>query len=367
MNLQYNNLVSDLERALAARSGEASEMLNRITELFLERVSHYSGEQLDLYDGILSELIAKVETAARIKLAQRLAPVDGAPTKTIRSLALDNEIEVAEPVLSQSTALSDDTLTQCIATKGQKHLHAIATRRRISEQVSHELVKRGDGVVLGTLVCNQGAAISAPSFGMLVRKGIDDDWLLECVAGRKDVPPHHLRELLSRASEVVRKRLVSVHPELRGVIEEIFPQSALASARTASTLDYRAAEEVVKMKPQTEAVVNEFAIARKLPEMLVLISRLSGLSVYEIERLFLERWTSPVAIILKSLGFQLRTVETIYRACVAGREAVERELTQAKAEFIALRRPTAERIVRHFYAKRAIKISNLRVISSAAR
>ncbi|HVT26611.1 MAG TPA: hypothetical protein VHE81_01200, partial [Lacipirellulaceae bacterium] len=88
---------------------------------------------------------------------------------------------------------------------------------------------------------------------------------------------------------------------------------------------------------------------------------------YEIERLFLERWTSPVAIILKSLGFQLRTVETIYRACAAGRDAVERGLTQAKAEFIALRRPTAERIVRNFYAKRAIKISNLRVISSAAR
>src|SRR6185437_3203886 len=122
-----------------------------------------------------------------------------------------------------------------------------------------------------TLVCNQGAAISAPSFGMLVRKGVDDDWLLECIAGRRDVPPHHLRELLSRASEVVRTRLVSVHPELRGVIEEIFPLRESVSARTASTLDYRAAEEVVKMKPQTEAVVNEFAIARKLPEMLVLI------------------------------------------------------------------------------------------------
>ena len=366
MNCHYNNLVGDLERALAARSGDAAAMLNQIAELFLERVGHYSSEQLDLYDGVLSELITKVETAARIKLSQRLAPVDAAPAKTIRSLALDNEIEVAEPVLSQSTALLDDTLRDCIATKSQKHLHAIATRKRISEEVSHELVRRGDGVVLGTLVCNQGAAISAPSFGMLVRKGADDDWLLECIAGRKDVPPHHLRDLLLKASEVVRKRLASVHPELRGVIDEIFPLTS-ATTRSALTLDYRTAEEIVKSKPQTEAVVNEFAIAGKHAEMLVLISRLSGLSVYEIERLFLEKWTSPVPIILKSLGFQMRTVDTIYRACVAGRECGERELAQAKAEFIAIRRPTAERIVRHFYAKRAVKISNLRVVSGAAR
>ena len=365
MNLQYNNLVSDLEKALSARSTKASEMLNKITDLFLERVGHYSGEQLELYDGVLNELVAKVETAARIKLAQRLAPVDGAPTKTIRSLALDDEIEVAEPVLSQSSALSDDTLTHCIATKGQKHLHAIATRKTISESVSGQLVMKGDRIVVGTLVCNQGAAISASSFGTLVQKGGDDNWLLECMVGRKDVPAHHLRELLSRASRVVRKRLVTLYPELLGVIEEIFPQRGSPSRGLGSTIDYRAAEEVVKSRELTEAVVNEFAAAKKRAEMLVAISRLSGLSVYEVERLFVGRWMSPVAIILKSIGFQLRTVEAIYRALLIDNQVAESDLMQTKAEFIAIRRSTAERIVRHFYAKRAIKISNLKIISSA--
>jgi hypothetical protein len=42
-------------------------------------------------------------------------------------------------------------------------------------------------------------------------------------------------------------------------------------------------------------------------------------------------------------------------------------LIQTKAEFIAIRRPTAERIVRHFYAKRAVAISNLAVRSPAGR
>lgn len=365
MNGQYSNLVSDLERALSARSTEASEMLNKITDLFLGHVGLYSSEQLDLYDGVLNELVARVEVAARIKLAQRLAPIDGAPTKTIRSLALDDEIEVAEPVLSQSGALSDDTLTHCIATKGQKHLHAIATRKRISESVSGQLVTKGDRIVLGTLVCNQGAAISASSFSTLVRKGVDDNWLLECMVGRKDVPAHHLRELLSKATDVVRKRLITLYPELREVIEEIFPACGSQGRGVASTIDYRATEEFVKSRELTEAVVNEFAIAKKRAEMLVAISRLSGLSVYEIERLFVGKWTSPVAIILKSVGFQLRTVEAIYRALLGDDQIAEGDLTQTKAEFIAIRRSTAERIVRHFYAKRAIKISNLKIVPSA--
>lgn len=360
--MQYSNLVSDLEKALSTRSADAGAMLHQITDLFLQHAGHHSAEQLALYDEILNELVARVEIAARIKLAQRLALIERAPTKTIGSLALDDEIEVAEPVLSKSDALSDDALMQCIAIKGQRHLHAIATRRRISEIVSGRLIAKGDRIVLGTLTCNPGAAISDPSFGILVRKAADDDWLLECVAGRKDIPSHHLRELVSKASEIVRKRLVMVHPEFRAIIDEIFPGPAwMASRPVAPSIDYKTAEGVVNSRQLSEAVVNEFATANKLGETIVSIARLSGLSIHEIERLFLGRWTSPVAIILKSIGLQLRTVDAIYRTCLAGHQGTQGDLIQTKAEFIAIRRPTAERIVRHFYAKRAIKISNLGV------
>lgn len=358
---EHCNLVSDLEKALTSRSADASAMLHQITELFLLHVGHYSAEQLDLYDGVLNELVARVEVAARIKLAQRLALVEGAPSKTIRSLALDDAIDVAEPVLAQSESLSDEILAQCIVSKGQRHLHAIATRKKISEMISRQLISKGDRVVLGTLACNPGATISNSGFGMLVRKGTDDDWLLECIAGRKDVPSHYLRELLSKASEIVRKRLLTTHPELRGIIEGMFSTrvSTTTGAPITSSMDYKTAERVVKSRDLNEAVVSEFASEKKLGEIIVSIAWLSGLSVYEIERLFVGRWTSPVAIILKSLGFQLRTVDAIYRARLSGQEIAQHDLIQTKAEFIAIRRATAERIVRHFYAKRAIKISNL--------
>jgi hypothetical protein len=342
-------------------------MLQQLTELFLVNVGHYSADQLDVYDGVLYELVKKVEVSARIELARRLAPIDGAPVKTVRSLALDDVIEVAEPVLSQSNALDDDTLTRCISLKGQEYLLAIATRDKISETISSQLIARGDRKVLGTLAVNPGAAISDRSFGLLVQKSANDDWLSECIAGRQDIPQHHLRALLLRASEIVRQRLLAAYPELRKVIQEIFPAPTLSTASEAGrSIDYKAAERMVKSQEITEDTVKEFARQNKVGELIVSIAQLSNLSVDEIERLLMNPWTSPVAVIFKAIGFHLPTLEIIYRSRLSGHEPVRNDLAQTKAEFIAVRRPTAERIVRHFYAKRAVKISNLMAPSPMA-
>jgi len=351
------NLISDLEKAVATRSVDTARMLRRVTDLFFLNVGNYSADQLELYDGILKVLVAAVEVSARAELARRLAPVDNAPANTIRSLALDDAIEVAEPVLAQSNALDDDILTHCITIKGQEHLLAIATRKKLSETVTDQLVTKGDIEVLRTLASNPGAAISDLGFGILVKKGTDDDWLSERVARRIDLPEHHLRELISKASEIVRQRLIADVPALREIIEDILPESLPATGNETPDLckDYRTAELVVKSQPLTEARVNEFAKAQKLEEIIVSISQLSGLSTAEIDRLLMRTWTSPVAVILKAIGFHLTTVDAIYRSRLSNGEALQSDLSQIKAEFIALRRPTAERIMRFYGARKAVK------------
>lgn len=350
------NLISDVENAVATRSAEVGTMLRRVTDLFLVHTGHYTADQLELYDGILQVLIAAVEVSARAELAERLAPVDRAPTNTIRTLALDDAIEVAEPVLAQSNVLGDDVLSHCITIKGQEHLLAIATRTKLSETITDQLVTRGDIKVLRTVASNPGAAISDLGFGILVKKSTEDDWLSERVARRIDIPEHHLCELISKASEVVRQRLTTDIPELSELIKEILPGSAPA---TGSDKDYRTAELVVSSKPLSEAVVYEFAKAKKLEEIIVSISRLSGLPANEIQRLFIGTWSSPVAVILKAIGFRLATVEAIYRSRSSDAEVIRDDLLQTKAEFTALRRPTAERIVRFYCARKATNSSNL--------
>jgi len=355
------NLISDLENAVATGSVETGAILRRVTDLFLLNAGHYTADQLELYDGILKVLIAAVEISARAELAQRLAPVDGAPVNAIRTLALDDAIEVAEPVLAQSNALDDETLTQCIEIKGQEHLLAIATRSKLSERVSDRLVTKGNIKVLHTLASNPGAAISDLGFGILVKKSTDEDWLSDRVARRIDIPEHHLRELISKASEVVRQRLTAEIPELGETIRKILSNSAQPAGNETADLskDYRTAELVVKSRPLTEAVVNEFAKAKKLEEIVVSIAQLSGLPAAEVDRLFIGQWSSPVAVILKAIGFHLATVDAIYRSRLPSGDVIRDDLVQTKAEFIALRRPTAERILRFYSARKAANLSDL--------
>jgi hypothetical protein len=351
------NFISDLENAVATRSDKTGTMLHQITDLFLLHAGHYSAAEVDLYDDVLQILIAKVDVVARATLARRLAPVDNAPTNTIRSLALDDAIEVAEPILAQSNALDDDTLLDCIASKGQEHLLAIATRPKLAEKVTDQLVIKGNVNVLGALANNSGAAISDPGFKMLVEKSLGDDWLSEAVARRPDIPEHHFRELISKASEIVRQRLIANNPEHGEIIEDIFGPAlpSPANGGTNSPRDYRTAELVVSSRPVTEAIVGEFAKSKQLEEIVVAIARLSSLPTDEIERLFVGTWSSPVAVILKAIGFHLGTIDAIYRARLSPGDPVREDLTRTKAEFIALSRPTAERIVRFYRTRKSVE------------
>jgi uncharacterized protein (DUF2336 family) len=346
------NFISDLEKAIDTRSSETGAMLHQITDLFLLNAGHYSADQVTLYDGVLKLLVAKVDVAARATLAQRLAPIDDAPADTVRSLALDDAIEVAEPILAQSNVLDDGVLTDCITKHGQKHLLAIATRASLSEAVSDQLIEKGDKTVLGAVVNNPGAKISEPGFGMLVDKSVGDDWLSECIARRNDIPNHHFRELVAKASDIVRRRLIANDPNQRALIDRILPPAAACSDARQSK-DYRTAELVVRSQPLTEVTVNEFAQTKKLEEIIVAIAQLSGLPPEEIERLLLSTWSSPVAVIFKAIGFHLATLHAVYCACTANGKASQLDLIRTKAEFIALRASTAERILRFYRVRKS--------------
>jgi uncharacterized protein (DUF2336 family) len=349
------NLISDLENAIATGSDKTGSLLHRITDLFLIHAGHYSADQLAVYDDVLVMLVDKVEVAARAALAKRLAPIDGAPVETIRSLALDDEIEVAQPILAISNALDDKTLVDCIAVKSQAHLLAIATRNKLSETVSDQLVIKGNNQVLGKLVSNPGAIISDQGFGLLVQKSVGDDWLSECIVDRKDIPNHHFRQLISQASDIVRRRLLKDNPKFDEIIEAMLPSPTQLNTIKIDRppKDYRTAELCVKSLKITNAVVNEFAQAKRIEEVIVSIAQLSGLSISEIERLILDSWTSPLAIIFKAIGLNLTTVDAIYRARLPSGGVIGSDGIRTRAEFIAVSNPTAERIMRFFRVRKS--------------
>jgi uncharacterized protein (DUF2336 family) len=78
----------------------------------------------------------------RTELANRLAPVANAPLKLIRTLANDDDIAVAGPVLKLAPRLQEADLVDLATTKSQAHLLAISVRQVLGEAVTDVLVRR---------------------------------------------------------------------------------------------------------------------------------------------------------------------------------------------------------------------------------
>jgi uncharacterized protein (DUF2336 family) len=102
-------------RATAARG---------ITELFLQGAATFGADHVDLFDGVLIDLVPHTELAARADLAERLSLLANAPRTLVGQLARENAIAIAGPLLRRSPVIDEQALIAIARVKGQGHLLA---------------------------------------------------------------------------------------------------------------------------------------------------------------------------------------------------------------------------------------------------
>jgi len=242
-------IINEIEEALSSGSEERrNKLLVRVTDLFASGAGHFTEEHVRLFDGVFTHLIAEIHAAARAALAERLAGIPNAPPAAIRSLAFDDAIQVASPVLMRSERLDNSTLVENASTKSQQHLLAISRRRLIAETVTDVLVERGNRDVALSTVRNAGAKFSETGYVRLVTRSTGDDELAQSVGSRPEIPRHHFLKLIKVASNTVRLALEVAHPENVAEIRMVVASAANAiEAKTAAKLrDYAAARTLVE-------------------------------------------------------------------------------------------------------------------------
>src|SRR5262249_24994257 len=205
------------------------------------------------------KLSADIELKARAKLADQLADMENAPPKLIRSLAFDDEIDVAGLVLSRSPQLTDDDLVENATTKSQDHLLAIAQRLRLSEAVTDVLVDRGDERVVHRVVKNKGARFSLAGYGKLTNRARYDRKLTLALGERSDLPRQYFLKLLEAASSTVRAKLEAANPQMVAAIRDTVDDVATTMQREvrkgsrAHAVAVREAKRRFNVRPITEA------------------------------------------------------------------------------------------------------------------
>jgi uncharacterized protein (DUF2336 family) len=349
------SLLPELEEVVQHGSAEKrAKTLHRITSLFLDGAGNYGDEHVALFDDVIGSLIEEIEVKALAELARRIAPVPNAPRGVVTTLAKNDNISVAGPVLKQSR-IDDPDLKYIAETRSQAHLLALSTRVGISETLSDVLVRRGDGEVARSVATNHKARLSDNAFTTLVKRAERDGVLAEKIGSRTDIPPRLFRQLLMQASGVVQQRLLAkakpdTQAEIRRVLAKVTEEVAAKAAPRNYTAALAAVQARHKERKLTEADVADYAKSGKYEETIAALATMSTVPVEVVDRLVNGERADPVLILARAAGFGWKTVRAIMTARPDLKSSGQ-TLDAARENFERLTAATAQRVVRFWQVR----------------
>ena len=349
------SLLPELEDVVQHGSAEKrAETLRRITTLFLDGASNFNDHHVALFDDVIGYLIAEIEAKALAELARRIAPVPNAPAGVVSTLAKNDDIAVAGPVLQQAR-IDDPDLVHIAETKSQAHLLALASRKGITEAVSDILVSRGDREVARSIATNRDARLSENAFTTLVKRAERDGVLAEKVGMRTDIPPRLFRQLLMQASDVVQKRLLAqakpeTQAEIRKVLAKVTDEVAVQAAPRNYTAALAAVRALHKERKLSEADIVEYANSGRYEETIAALATLCAVPVEVVDRLMNGERADPVLILARAAGFGWPTVKAVMHAKPSGKPSAQ-VLDDAFENFERLTAATAQRVVRFWQVR----------------
>ncbi|HEY5065428.1 MAG TPA: DUF2336 domain-containing protein [Xanthobacteraceae bacterium] len=191
MALTAQSVLTDLDARLPQESASwRGAALRQVVALFLSNADAYSGEQIALFDEVMSRLTKKIDRAQLAELSVALAGVSHAPSKLFAGLARHTDPAVCGPVLERWNALPDTALITIVDKDGADPgtLVKIAARSELSESVTDALIKRGNAAVRRKVLANPKARISEMGFARLVSAINGDRAMAAAIAARPEMP-----------------------------------------------------------------------------------------------------------------------------------------------------------------------------------
>lgn len=352
------SLFGDLDAAIQSGSSERrSAALRRVTDLFLCSADRLGEAELGLFDDVLGRLSEQIEAQARAELSQRLAGLEKTPARTVRGLAFDQEAAVAAPMLTTSNHLDADDLLELAKTRGQAHLLAISKRNQLDASVTEILVDRGDNDVVQSVSVNPGAEFSAVGMGLLAQRVENDDDLARRI-GASRVPPTVFRQLLYKATEAARERLLSSasSSNAKEIHRILGTMSTDIAGAVGAPRDYAQAEaaigRLVRQRQLREESVHEFAEAQKTEEAVAALASLCGAPVDVLDRLLSSDRVDALLIPCKAAGFKWPTARAVMKLHANAGAATLTDFGPVFREYAKLSKDTAKRVLRFWQDRR---------------
>ena len=349
------DLLGDLEEVISHGSMQRRiAALKHVTDVFMASSPTAPRDWVEAIDELFVRLVANIEEAARRILAEQLSEIPHAPLKIIQTLAFDQSIDVARPILSKSEALDERSIIEIVQTRNQQYLLAVSSRMNLSQAVTDALILRDDREVIHQTVRNNGAKFSDDGYRRLIDKVEDDDDLAKFLSMRPDLPRHVFLEVLLRASEEARKILETIRPEHGQEIEQVVT-TVTASILSKSIgcpddcIETEKRIEVLKSEGRlNEEELANLAMAGNRADSMAIFAALATLPADLIERAMTHEREELILLIAKTIELSRYTVKAILTLRSGSEGVSEIALEKQLRNYERLKTPTAQQAVRFF-------------------
>lgn len=167
-------------------------------------------QEKELVADILISLIRQSERDLKKALAERMSIMEDIPLRIALQL-VNEEIEVATPILRRSRTLNDLDLLYIIQSRSSEYWQVIAARENLGEMVVDALAETRDLPTVKVLVANDNIKLTNHAADLIGELALGDDDLARPLLMRKDVSPELARKLYNYVAEDI-KRIIRANP-----------------------------------------------------------------------------------------------------------------------------------------------------------
>lgn len=360
MTAQIDRLERLVDLAAEDSSERRRDLLRDITDVFLDKPEAHSQLATQYFSDIMGKVAFDLEQQVRAELAEKLAKESSAPHDLIRRLASDT-IDVAHPILEQSSILTQGDLIGIAEKNGQEHLMAIAGREDIGADLSGTLVERGDDRVVEGLVRNKSAEISRDTMERIVTRAETNERLHDPIVDRPDLPPDLMQEMFWCVSKQLREKILQQTSMIDGakldkMLEEVeanhSPEQTDENRKLSKPEAY--IKRLVDLKQLNEHALVSMAKARQVPELICGFAELTGVDTVTSKRVLFDKSGEGLVIACRARGYDRTTFSTLLLTIDPSNARSIEETYRLLNIYDKLDSATAQRIMRFWKVRKGM-------------
>ncbi|MBV9996079.1 MAG: DUF2336 domain-containing protein [Caulobacteraceae bacterium] len=301
-------------------------LLKRLADIVSLPSSRVNAFERAVVADLLVEILRDADFDERARVARRVAVLTEIPNCLIR-LFLRDDIDIADPLLGESAALSDADLLDCIRNATGAHRRMIAMRRGVSEVVAEALVEGGETLVVEALLRNDQARLSHAAVEVLVAMSRQQGQLIPMLLRRPEVRPSQAYVLFwwaeADARRAILQRFAVSREVLQDAVGDVFPMAAEEGWQDALT---RKALQFIERRQRNRAAIDkspyasledavEAAVAGGMTrELAEEISYLAGLKPMTGAKIMADLGGEALAVMCKAAGLPRSALASLWRA-----------------------------------------------------